>query len=247
MNSIDEIFSKSKRDNQFKGYAKTEEMGEKISLAKINASSVLIPILFFEVLVCILGAKFYISIGYGVYSAAILAISIETFYMYFSSKLTKKALIIKTILLLISVTTLSYSAYSKDANVIKNNKRIESSIKESSDRLVEIGNELIYIRKEKEQIEKDMELYREFKKATIGNKILEPRRIEIQTRRESLLKEREKIKTEIENKTQNLVQQSIFTNLNILTIQTIISILAFTVVQIAICIALPDVLDTLKK
>ena len=51
MNSIDEIFSKSKRDNQFKGYAKTEEMGEKISLAKINASSVLIPILFFEVLV----------------------------------------------------------------------------------------------------------------------------------------------------------------------------------------------------
>lgn len=247
MNSIDEIFSKSRNLSNVQDRQTIYDGGEKFSLSKINAGSVLIPIVLFEILVCILGAKFYISIGYGAYSAITLALTIEVFYMYFSSKKDIKSWVIKLTLLLISVTTLSYSAYIKDANIIANTELIQSSINESKNRLVEITKEFSNFASEKEQIEKDMELYREFKKATVGNTILAPRRLELQSRRTELLRERDLIKSEIDREGKVLITQSFFSNFKILTIQTLISILAFTVVQIAICLALPDLLKTFNK
>lgn len=248
MNNIEELF-KRKRIEKVESvpYLDKESWDENFSLSKLNASSILIPIILFELLVCFLGAKFYTSIGYDWYSAVILSIANESFYMYFSSKRDIKSSAVKVVLLLISVTTLSYSAYSKDENIIRYNRQTESTIKDLTTRQDMINSELSNIEKEKDQIEKDMELYREFKKATIGNKILAPRRDEIQKRRESLLGEKKSIKNELEAKTISLIKQSIFSNMEILSIKTIISILAFAIVQIAICLALPEILETLKK
>ncbi len=246
MNAIDQLLLKND-DNEIRGETLKINRSFRLDITKINAGSVLLPIVLFEILVCILGSQFYLSIGYKAYSAIILAITIEVFYMYFSSRRDMKSTFIKLVLLGISVTTLSYSAYIKDKNVINSNKLIQSELSDSESRLLEVNNELSLLKNEKLQIEKDMELFREYKKATKGNQILAPRRKELQERRKDLLGERKVLKADIHRFGNKLVNQSIFSNLNILSIQTLISILAFTIVQIAICIALPDILERLKE
>lgn len=246
MNGIDQLLLKNE-DKEIRGETVKTKRSFRLDITKINAGSVLLPIVLFEILVCILGSQFYLSIGYKAYSAIILAITIEVFYMYFSSRRDMKSTFIKLVLLGISVTTLSYSAYIKDKNVINSNKLIQSELSDSESRLLEVNNELSLLKNEKFQIEKDMELFREYKKATKGNQILAPRRKELQERRKDLLGERKVLKADIHRSGNKLVNQSIFSNLNILSIQTLISILAFTIVQIAICIALPDILERLKE
>ena len=246
MNAIDQLLLKNE-DKEIRGETVKTNRFFRLDITKINAGSVFLPIVLFEILVCILGSQFYLSIGYKAYSAIILAITIEVFYMYFSSRRDMKSTFIKLVLLGISVTTLSYSAYIKDKNVINSNKLIQSELSDSESRLLEVNNELSLLKNEKFQIEKDMELFREYKKATKGNQILAPRRKELQERRKDLLRERKVLKADIHRFGNKLVNQSIFSNLNILSIQTLISILAFTIVQIAICIALPDILERLKE
>lgn len=248
MNSIDKILSRKQITNLDRREVNDSSFQKRnIDFKRLNASSVLIPIILFEILVCSLSAGFYKSIGYKAYSATILAITIEVFYMYFSSRKDIKSTLTKITLLAISVTTLSYSAYSKDKNVTNSIILIKEEISDRKERLKEVNAELASLSIQKAQIEKDMELFREYKKATKGNKILAPRRKELKDLRASLLKERNNLLISIKDAGDKLVGQSIFSNISILTIQTLISILAFTVVQIAICISLPDILAQLKK
>jgi len=246
MNSIDHLLSKNTKIKNIEPFREEKNQKVSVNMKRINAGGVLIPIILFELLVCSLSAGFYLSIGYKAHSALILAITIEVFYMYFSSKRDFKSLAIKTILLAISVTTLSYSAYTKDLNVINNLNLIKEEISDSKERLAEVNRELASLSVEKQQIEKDMELFREYKKATKGNRVLAPRRKELKQRRVSLMEERINLGHAIKKSGRRLVKQGVISNITILSIQTLISILAFTVVQIAICIALPDILSQLQ-
>lgn len=245
MNSIDQLFS-----NQKEFIPQTERLKNekpKYNFDRINSASVIIPIILFEILVCFLGAQFFHTIGYSYYSSIVLSLSIEVFYMYFSSKRNLKSLIIKTILLTISVTTLSYSAYTKDINVQNSLNLINTRIEDNKQRLIEVNIELSNLKTEKESIEKDMEIYRQHNLASKGNLILAPRRNEISIRRDNLINERNELKASIDHSGDQLINQSFIGNIKILSIQTIISILVFSILQLSICFALPDLLDGLKN
>lgn len=207
----------------------------------------LISILMFEGVVCLLGSQFYETIGYSVFVSIVLAVSGELFYMYFSTRKDQGGRVLKLILLSVSVSILSYSAYVKDENVANKRLVVEESLRASKRRLLEVDNELANLKVEQHQIDKDMESYRKFDKITKGNMILAPRREEIRQRRESLLLQRNELKNESNAKGEELVKQSFFSNISILTIKTIISIIVFTVLQIAISFVLPDVFEKLKS
>jgi hypothetical protein len=227
---------------------KTEEVkGALITRNNYHSIALLIPIFLFEILVCVIGSQFYISIGYSNYSAIVLAVSIESFYMYFSSRSSVRAIVIKLILLTISITTLSYSAYLKDANVRESIISLQKSIAEGELRLVSIGNEEMDLKAKEREIEDDMKVYREHSKVSKGNKILGPRRLAIDSERASLKNERLLIKKSLKVSRGNLSSQGVFKNINILSIQTIMTILTFAVIQLSICIALPELVKDQKN
>ncbi|OUS00273.1 hypothetical protein A9Q84_00035 [Halobacteriovorax marinus] len=214
---------------------------------KVSAASVLLPVIFFELLVCILGSKFYLSIGFDFFTSIVLAVTTETFYMYFSSMRSVKASFIRTVLLTVSITTLSYSAYQKDTNVMNLVNSLESDISESRNRLKEVSTEIVSLKKEELNIERDMEVYRKHDLASKGNRVLAPRRLELSNRRIRLSGERGELRQFIEKKSTKLSSQSFIGNIKILTIQTLITIVTFSIIQLSICIALPQILTEIKE
>lgn len=244
MNSIDQLFLQRREEE-----SRCNEI-EKISPnenQKLNLKGVIVPVLLFEILVCVLGSQFFYEIGYSFYSSIVLAVTIEVFYMYFSSRRDIKSVLIKTVLLSISVTTLSFSAYTKDKNIQNNLLALSTEIKDNESRLIEVNSELKNLKKEELSIEKDMMVYREHELTTKGNAVLAPRRKELKERRDLLHKERTLLKSYLKEGNQELINQSFFKNIPILTIQTIISILVFTIIQICICIALPDLIEDFRR
>lgn len=248
MDAIDELFSKARETNsEDSGIVKNSiEKLSDIELGKIKVAPLVISIFLFEILVCIIGAGFYKSMGYGLIEGAVIATTTECFYMWFSSKRSLKSHIIRVVLLCVSVFTLSYSSYIKDENIQKAIYLMKADISDSELRLKEVNVALSNIKVEELRIEKDMEVYREHSLITKGNNRLAPRRKELINKRNSLLGERLQLRNNIKNVGNNLVRQSFFTNLGILDIKTIVSIVAFAVLQLAICIALPDIWDQLK-
>ena len=217
------------------------------SRSMISASIVLIPIIFFEILVCIIGSQFYTKIGYSLYSATVLAVTIEVFYMYFSSKKSFTATLLKIVLLSVSITTLSYSAYLKDSNVNENKTRLQKSITEGELRLSSILEDQRALKVKDQNVEKDMEIYRKHSMASKGNLVLGPRRSSINSQRSELKIERSSIIDSLNLGRAELSTQSVIKNIGILTIQTLMTILTFSIIQIAICIALPDLINKLEN
>lgn len=245
MNSIDRILASSKEVNLTPSIDESK-VSKILNLKKVGAITFLIPIIMFELLVCWLGTEFYQSIGYKLIPSAIIAVTIEFFYMYFSSSRGVKQTLLRITLLGISVTTLTYSAYKKDENVLRKAQASKASISDTKNRLLVINQELSHLQVENENIEKDMAKYREHELVTKGNRILEPRRKALLSKREKLNSERKNLLVRSQNQTHQLLSQSFISNFSILTIQTLVSIIAFTIIQIAICIALPDIIDQLR-
>jgi hypothetical protein len=239
MNSMDDIF----KDNiQLPNKSTRVRLTEKM----ITGGVILFSIALFEVLVCILGTKFYTSMGYDFSSGLILAVTIEVFYMYFSSRKSWGSMFIKIVLLLVSISALTYSAYIKDQNVQNSIIHLDKSLQSSYLYLKLTENSLLNLKKIELSIEKDMKSYRDYDLITKGNRVLKPRRDALAKKRELLIEEKNKVLRKIKITNNARIDQGIISNIWILSMKTIMSILTFTILQISICVALPDVLDSLR-
>ncbi len=227
---------------------KTKRLNPEALLEKFSHSRVFLvfPILLFEILVCYLGFQFYRTIGFDNFSAFSLSFATECFYMYFSSKRGPINLLIRVMFLTVSIFTLSYNAYTKDANLVdyKNNLAKKGTI--ITDRLRTIERDFTNLEKERALITKEMEVFIENEMITRGNDVLKPRRIALNNAYNKLITEKKSLENRFENYSKTSSSLSINEQLSILTIRTLITILVFSLIQIAICISLPDVIDSLK-
>jgi len=207
----------------------------------------IIPIILFEIVVCFIGANFFKSVGYSTGTAITLSVSIESFYMFFASRRDFTSQLMKIVLLLISVTTLSYSAYSKDEKLMEWRSFMKNDLVLLEKEIMNNQKELFGLSNKEKEINKDMEVYRKHDLTTKGNRVLSSRRENIKNQRSSLLKEIKSLKLSLNSKREEMINQNVLNSFGLLTINTLITILVFSIIQICICISLPEVVDSWKK
>ena len=205
-------------------------------------------IILFEGIVCIRGANFYEGIGFSFTTAIVCSILCEAFYMLFSGKSGLVAFLAKVTLLALSITTLTHTTYNSDPNLTLREKIINEKIQESKSLISSLKKELFHeIPKAQKAIEEDAVSFRKFDRITKGNLILAPRRKTLVVRERSLRGEIKVVENRIEKLEAEYLNQNIINNFKLLDLSTLVGIFVFFLLQVLICIALPDILKGLSS
>jgi hypothetical protein len=216
--------------------------------SRFKAKSFLVlPISLFEILVCYLGFKFYQTIGFDKFSAFSLSFATECFYMYFSSRRGTINTGIRVLFLTVSIFTLSYNAYIKDPNLVTYKEGLGLEKGSLLERMNQISAKLKDSKNEMSLLRTEMGVYIKNELITKGNRVLGPRRNYLNRQTEKLLIERNQLNRSLKKLNVNSTSIPIIKQLSILTVRTLITVLVFSLIQIAICISLPDVIDSFKK
>lgn len=231
-------------DGQEGGYAKPVDSFKNLLFAKELVFFLLIII--FEGIVCVRGANFYEGIGFSFTTAIVCSTLCEAFYMLFSGKSGLVAFLAKGTLLALSITTLTHTTYKSDPNLTLRERTINEKMQESKHLISSLKKELFHeIPNLKVNIEKDAERFRKYDKISRGNSILAPRREKVAEREKEIREDLRIANNDLLTFEKELLDQNIFKNLKELSIATIVGISVFVLLQILICIALPDILGGL--
>ncbi|MFG1594221.1 hypothetical protein [Halobacteriovorax sp. CON-3] len=221
--------------------------GKSLSFPSVATCAVFFSIIAFELMVIFRGKEFYSSIGFTLIESYVLAFTVEAFYMYFSAQKGRLLKALALILFAVSVVTLSYYAYQSDKNVNSHVQALESDINDVKANIERIDLGLKEVLREKSEIRKDMIAYRDREFISKGNAILKPRREAVNERESKLLADREEQKKQLRRLEKEYSSQGVIKNLSIITMKTIITIVVFGVLQLAICLSLNGVLEELRS
>jgi hypothetical protein len=214
---------------------------------KNKTGFLIIPVLMFELFVCIQSYNYYHNtLFFSSLGALSIALCVESFYMLFSSRKGPfKETVMKYLLLAISIFTLAYSTYSRDENLIAFKEGIETSKVKLSLKLGQLEKQVELNNKEREQIDQQMSVYIQRELITKGNRVLAPRRKEIDSNIKSLLKEQEAIRLQLASVSESTASIPLIKQMELLTIKTMITIIVFALIQIAICVSLSEIVSAL--
>lgn len=244
MSSIDMLFEKHSTKTQIRNHQIGEDETKKIPIFIYMG---IFLVVLFESYVCIKGSESWDAFGFTGIAAYVLSSNTEYWLMFFSTKTEKKAQLLKYILLLFSISTLSFRTYLNDENVKEKINYIKS---EKS--IIEQQISIELSRGETQVsgllgIEEDRKVYRKYEKVSKGDRRLGKREERInQTIKDS----EEKMEKLLERKREihmKAVNHNIISNISILSDNTWLSIIGISLMQICVCIGLPFLIDGLRK
>lgn len=247
LNELDKAFELSILRQDQKGIV-SSTYRTKVKFSNGLAKIYLIPIVLFEIFVCVQSYSYYQKhLAFGILGSISLSLCVEFFYMYFSSKKgNKPQILLKYLFLGLSVFTLAYSSYLSDESLslYKENKYSTSkTLKSEQQRLAE---QLRENSERQKLLNQTMEAYLKENFLTKGTKVLKPQRIKLSNNREVLLMKMENNRKEINllNKTDHSI--SIAEEIKNLSLKTFMVIILFGLVQFSICISLPEIILKIK-
>ena len=153
----------------------------------LNKAFILVPVLAVELAVIYLSAQFYRSIGITIILAFTLAISAECFYMISSSHNNFKQNMLRNMILMYSIFTMSYGTISQD-------KRVNSERRELKSKLIQFNTsnnlllkEIANLNVERASMLEMLEMYKERSLLTRGQKIIGPKLSTLNSKKEKLI------------------------------------------------------------
>lgn len=242
----DEVYSKSvDKEKVLRKINFPHRSTANLSMKQLVSLFIILIIVMFEVFVCIRSFEYYFSqLSFPFIGAISCALLIEALFMSYSAKSGIKNTILKYIFFTISIYTLAYSNISTDKNLQRLTDSNQNKIVSVEKEIAFINNQLNAYKDELIQIGEQMSVYMKNELVTKGNRVLAPRKKEIEDYIEKLQN-----RLEIKNKTLDELNDSskisILNNLDKLSIKTIMIILVFSIIQIAICFTLKDFISDL--
>jgi hypothetical protein len=225
----------------------TDSLLERVSRGKVGI--LLIPVLLFELFVCIQGFNYYHNfLGFSALGAISVSLCVECFYMYYSSKEGDyRKTVMKYLFLCISIFTLAFSTYTTDNNLKAYKEGIETSKVKLSEKLAQLEKQVEMNNSERSQIDEQMSVYLKRELITKGNRVLGPRRKEIDQNLKSLMLQQESTRVKLSSISSNSSSIPIIKQIEIMTVKTIVTIIVFALIQIAICISLAEIILSFKN
>lgn len=212
-------------------------------------SLLLIPIGAVEAAICLLSAKFYLSLGLSPILAYTLALAVESFYMASSAMSNFKFQILRLLILGYSIFTVAYSNLTTDSNLIKERETVAYQITQKEQELASLGGSLKSLNLEKSVFLNSLEAYNKEKYISRGIKNVTPELKRIDAKKVPLEQKVFQARKDLELLKQKQLRASSFT-LNTFTklqISTIAIIIGFMIVQLCTSLFLPSSLSALKK
>jgi len=210
---------------------------------------ILIPIFSVEVVICLLSARFYTSLGIESQLAFTLAIAVECFYMASSAMTGMRFKGLRLIILAYSIFTVGYSNLISDSNLINEKEAIKYQITQKETTLGRLEGDLDSLRSKEKVFIASMEGYNQEKYISRGLKNVTPLLDQIEKRKTPIKNKVAKLQIQLSElkKTQREANGFTFNSLSKLQISTYAIIIGFIIVQICSSVFLSPSLNSLGQ